>query len=126
MFLESSLCHYQRQSLVELVESYDEPIATACGATTTLGATAKAGSVIAIHLAKCCRNSNQLPTQSMGLRSPVREGSDASQPTASFPRSVTRRPLPQTILVLQRNQPTDCFDSSRGYRRAHGAVKKPS
>ncbi len=43
MFLESSLCHYKRQSLLELIESYDEPIVMACGATTTLDATAKAG-----------------------------------------------------------------------------------
>jgi hypothetical protein len=43
VFLESSLCHYQRQSLLELIESYDAPIVMACGATTTLDATAKAG-----------------------------------------------------------------------------------
>ena len=43
MFLQSSLCHYQRQSLLELIETYDEPMVMAYGATTTLDATAKAG-----------------------------------------------------------------------------------
>ena len=105
MFLESSLCHYQRQSLVELIESYDEPIVMACVATTTLDATAKAGTSWQ-SIAKCGRNSNQLPTQSMGLGSPSAEGrrSDASQPTAFVSRSVPRRPV-TTILVLREISP---------------------
>ena len=82
MFLESSLCHYQRQSLVELVESYDEPIATACGATTTLELLRKQ---------ECHSNPlrSVVGTQtSCRLRAwvcaPRKRRSDASQPTASF------------------------------------------